>query len=257
MALTALEEDDGYTGAQRILPGGYRQLTERLADGLDIRTGVVVTEVSLRDPDRVGIRAGADRWQTRRAIITVPLGVLQAGTIRFDPPLPEEHQSAVAALGSGRFEKVVLRFAEPFWDDVDQIQVSTVPGAPFAGWYNLHRVTGAPVLMALNGGAAAAALDGMTADRRAARAAQTLAGIYGGRFRDPVAAQATDWWADEFARGSYSFTAVGSGVADREALAEPIADRLWLAGEAVAADTHSTVHGAWISGRTAARQACG
>lgn len=257
LALSAVAEEDGYPGAQRIMPGGYGQLTDRLADGLDVRTGVVVTEVSLRDPDRVGVRAATDTFTARRVIVTVPLGVLKAGAIRFDPPLPAAQRAAIDRIGFGRFEKVVLRFAEPFWDDVDQIGISAQPGTPFGGWYNLHRVTGQPILMALNGGAAAASLDGLTAERRTALAAATLAGIYPGRFREPVAAQSTDWWADEFSRGSYSFTAVGSGPPDRQALAEPVAERLWLAGEAVEAELHSTVHGAWMSGVRAAEAACG
>lgn len=257
LALSALDEDDGYPGAQRILPGGYGQLTDRLADGLDIRLSTPVTEVSLRNPDRVEVRAGDKTWTAAKVIVTVPLGVLQAGALRFDPPLPEPHRRAVDALGFGRFEKLVLRFDTAFWDDADQIQIAGAPGTPFAGWYNLHRVTGVPLLMALNGGAAATALDGMAPDRRAALAADTLARIYPGRFRAPVAAQSSDWGADEFSRGSYSFTAVGSGEDDREALGEPIGDRLWLAGEAVQPQWHSTVHGAWISGAAAARQACG
>ena len=58
-------------------------------------------------------------------------------------------------------------------------------------------------------------------------------------------------------RGSYSFTAVGSGEADREVLAEPIDGRLWFAGEAAHPTQHSTVHGAGSSGRSAAQQAAG
>lgn len=261
LALSALDEDDSYRGAQRILPGGYGQLADRLADGLDIRLSTPVTEVSLRNPDQVEVRAGSRTWTARAVIVTVPLGVLKAGAVRFDPPLPETHRRAVDALGFGRFEKLVLRFDTAFWDDgdqseADQILIDGAPGTPFAGWYNLHRATGVPLLMALNGAAAATALDGMPAERRAALAADTLARIYPGRFWAPVAAQSTDWGADEFSRGSYSFTAAGSGDHDREALGEPIADRLWLAGEAVQPQWHSTVHGAWISGAAAARQAC-
>ncbi len=257
LALSALDEEDGYPGPQRILPGGYGQLTDRLAGELDIRLSTPVTEVSLRQPGRVEVRAGDKTWTAGKVVVTVPLGVLKAGAIRFDPPLPEPHRRAVDALGFGRFEKLALRFDTVFWDDVDQIQIAAAPGTPFTGWYNLHRVTGVPLLMALNGGAAATALDGMPTERRAALAADSLARIYPGRFRAPIAAQSTDWGADEFSRGSYSFTAVGSSEDDREALGEPVDGRLWLAGEAVQPQWHSTVHGAWISGAAAARQACG
>ncbi len=255
LALRALDEEDSFAGAQRVFPAGYGQLTQRLAESVPVRLRVRVTSVSLRDPGRVVVDTSDGQWRAAKAIVTVPLGVLKSGAIRFDPPLPEGHQQAIKALGFGRFEKLVLRFDTAFWDDVDQIQVAGRPGQPFSGWYNLNRVAGRPALMAINGGAAAAAIDGMPLDRQTALATEVLAAIYPGRFRQPVAAQASGWWADEFSRGSYSFTAVGSGPKDREELAEPVGGRLWLAGEAVHPGLHSTVHGAWLSGRAAAEQA--
>lgn len=254
LALRALDEEDSFPGAQRVFPGGYGQLTQRLAESLPIRMKTRVNGISLHDPGRVVIDTDEGQWRAEKAIVTVPIGVLKSGAIRFDPPLPESHQRAIGALGSGRFEKLVLRFDKAFWDDVDQIQVAGRPGQPFTGWYNLNRFAGRPALMAINGGAAAAATDGAPLERQTALAGEVLAGVYPGRFRPPVAAQASAWWSDEFSRGSYSFTAVGSGPKDRETLARPVGGRLWLAGEAVHPVLHSTVHGAWLSGRAAAEQ---
>lgn len=255
LALRAFDEDDSFTGAQRVFPGGYGQLTQRLAEGLPVRLNTPVRVISLRAPDHVVIDTADGQWRAAKAIVTVPLGVLKSGTIRFDPQLPDSHRRAIDAIGFGRFEKLLLRFDTAFWHDVDQIQVAGRPGEPFMSWYNLNRVVGRPVLMALNGGAAAGAIDGMGLDRQTVLATEVLATIYPGRFRTPSAAQASGWWDDEFSRGSYSFTAVGSGRPDREALAEPVGGRLWLAGEAAHADLHSTVHGAWLSGRKAAERA--
>lgn len=255
LALRAFDEDDSFSGAQRVFPGGYGQLTQRLAEGLPVRLNTPVRALSLRDPDHVVVDTADGQWRAARVIVTVPLGVLKSGAMRFDPPLPESHQRAIDAIGFGRFEKLLLRFDTAFWDDVDQIQVAGRPGEPFMGWYNLNRVTGRPVLMALNGGAAAAAIHGMGLDQQTAVATGVLAAVYPGRFRPPAAAQASGWWDDEFSRGSYSFTAVGSGPRDREELAKPIEGRLWLAGEAAHAELHSTVHGAWLSGRKAAERA--
>lgn len=254
LALSALDEEDSFGGAQRIFPGGYGQLAQRLADQLPVELNAAVTAVSLTAADHVAVDTAGGRWRAAKVIVTVPLGVLKSGAIRFDPPLPVGHTRAIDRLGFGRFEKLVLRFDIAFWDDVDQIQVSGRPGAPFTGWYNLARVTGAPALMAINGGAAAAAVEEMTVERQSDLAAEVLAGIYPGRFRPPLAAQASRWWTDVFSRGSYSFTAVGSGQQDRVTLAEPVDDRLWLAGEAQHPTLHSTVHGAWLSGRAAAGQ---
>jgi monoamine oxidase len=250
-----LDEDDSFPGAQRVFPGGYGQLAQRLAEGLPVRFNSPVSAISRRG-ERVVVEADGRQWTAGKVIVTVALGVLKSGAIRFDPPLPAGHTRAIDRLGFGRFEKLVLRFDTAFWDDADQIQVLGTPGAPFTGWYNLNRVTGSPALMALNGGAAAVAAD-MPVERQIAAAGAVLAGIYPGRFRRPVDAQASNWWTDEFSRGSYSFTAVGSSRQDRITLGEPIDGRLWLAGEAQHPSLHSTVHGAWLSGQAAAEQAVG
>ena len=41
------------------------------------------------------------------AIVTVPLGCLKAGSITFDPPLPDWKASAIAKLGFGNLNKVM------------------------------------------------------------------------------------------------------------------------------------------------------
>lgn len=50
-------------------------------------------------------------------IVTLPLGVLKAGTVRFDPVLPAWKTDAIRRLGVGHLEKVALRFSDVFWDD--------------------------------------------------------------------------------------------------------------------------------------------
>jgi monoamine oxidase len=66
-------------------------------------------------------------------------------------------------------------------------------------------------------------------------------------------AQVQDWRTDPFARGAYSYLRVGGGGA-REALAAPVAGRLFFAGEATDVDQAGTVAGALESGKRAARE---
>lgn len=146
----------------------------------------------------------------------------------------------------------MLRFAKPFWEDVDLIRVDGAPGAPFAGWYNLHRVTGEPVLMALNGGAAAAALDGLPPRRIAELGARVLAGVYpgGSGSRSPPSPPIGGATNSAGAPTRSPPSAPASGIVRHWPSRSPGG---WLAGEAVWLNLHSTVHGAWISGRAAAR----
>lgn len=44
------------------------------------------------------------------ALVTVPLGVLKAGSISFLPPLPQRKQDAIARMGFGILNKVHTLF---------------------------------------------------------------------------------------------------------------------------------------------------
>lgn len=51
-----------------------------------------------------------------KAIVSVPLGVLQSRDIEFEPELPKDIVRAIDAMGSGILEKLVLKFDEVFWN---------------------------------------------------------------------------------------------------------------------------------------------
>ena len=61
------------------------------------------------------------------------------------------------------------------------------------------------------------------------------------------------WGTDSWARGAYSYALPGQADC-RAALAEPIDDRLFFAGEACSLHDFSTAHGAFLSGVAAADQ---
>jgi monoamine oxidase len=87
----------------------------------------------------------------------------------------------------------------------------------------------------------------------AASAVESLRTMFGSAVPDPVGSQISRWRQDPFARGAYSFKAVGSSRKDRKALFGADWDgRLLFAGEAASADQPSTVHGALITGRGSA-----
>lgn len=68
----------------------------------------------------------------------------------------------------------------------------------------------------------------------------------------PTAMQRSSWGRDSFARGAFSFDAVGAETGLREALAEPVGERLVIAGEATDVDAPGTFEGARASGLRAA-----
>ena len=178
LAVGAIDEGEEYPGGDEIVPGGYRQLLTPLLGGYEIRTSTPVARIA-HDADRVVVTTVAGESITAdRVLVTVPLGVLQAGSIAFDPPLPDAKRRSIDRLGMGVLEKVVLRFDAPFWDDTDLLGfVGTDPGG-FVEWLNLFPATTTPVLVGFNAGSVARTLTTRSDSAVVASAAAALAAMY-------------------------------------------------------------------------------
>jgi monoamine oxidase len=244
-----------YDGPDLVVPSGYDGLPVHLSPGLDVRLGAVVRGVESRR-DGVTVRTARETFHAQHVVVTLPLGVLKAGTVDFAPALPVPHRRAIAALGmgSGTLAKVWLRFPEVFWDDADWLEHVALVGerGRFHQWFNAARVTGGqPLLCGFLGGTYAARAEQRADTAVVADALGALRRMYGAFVPDPVGWQVPRWSTDRFARGSYSFHRVGSTPAMRSHLAAP-AGRVFLAGEATHRRFFATAHGAYLSGQRAA-----
>lgn len=70
----------------------------------------------------------------------------------------------------------------------------------------------------------------------------------------PLETVVTRWSQDEFARGSYSYVGPRASGDDYDALARPVQDHVFFAGEATSRHYPATVHGAYLSGVRAAQE---
>ena len=229
-----------FGGPDVILPGGYQELAQHLARGLTIRLGTEVSRVTY-DDSGVRLETTQGAVDADRAIVTVPLGVLKAGTIAFDPPLPEQKRRAIERLGFGLLDKVVLKFDQPFWPDTDVIGL-VGNDQPVSLLINGDVFADAPLLVGLRGGRDARQREALSDQDAVAQVVTAL------NAPNPTGALVTRWADDPYARGSYSFIAVGSSPDDMAALAEPVNSRLAFAGEATNPEFFATVHGAYQSG---------
>ena len=241
-------------GSQSRPLGGYGPLVSHLARALHpersrLLPSTVVRKVTYRDDgvtlDVVGV-AGEATYAARRAIVALPLGVLQAppgarGANTFEPALPSEKQAALAKLVMGPVRKVVLKFARPFWESLNGGSYRNAAffyggGGAFTVYWTQTPVRSAAVV-AWAGVPSAQAL-GAPDDDAVAIVARDGFGTMLGALAQTRAAYvgfAThDWQRDAF-RGAYSYVAVG-GEGPRAALARPVAGRLYFAGEATAGD---------------------
>lgn len=86
------------------------------------------------------------------AIVTVPLGVLKANLIKFEPKLPEWKLAAISELGVGNENKIALRFDKVFWPNVELLGIAAPTSYACGYFLNLHKATGHPVLVYMAAG---------------------------------------------------------------------------------------------------------
>lgn len=261
--------DQGQTSSQYRPLGGYAPLLRTLLGALDpdrvhVRLETAATSLTR---DRGGIvvdatsRGAALRVRAKAAIVSLPVGVLQAGTLRFEPELPPQKRDALAGLIMGPVVKLVLRFRTAFWERVNDERYRDAAflhraEAAFPTFWTTLPLRSAQ-LVAWAGGPKADALEREDTDARVERALADLRVLFG---NDPDpgdeldAVFAHDWQADPWSRGAYSYVATG-GTNARAELAAPVDGVLFFAGEATeSAAEAGTVAGALHSGQRAAAE---
>lgn len=111
-----------WAGDDLVVPSGYGNLVAAYGAGLDIRLNQPVSEIRWDGPD-VAVTTPSGTLHASACIITVPVGVLKAGAIRFTPELPARNRDALDGLGMGALTKIALKL------EGDRFGVT--PGASF------------------------------------------------------------------------------------------------------------------------------
>ncbi|HZO22312.1 MAG TPA: NAD(P)/FAD-dependent oxidoreductase [Steroidobacteraceae bacterium] len=197
-----------------------------------------------------------------RAIVTLPLGVLQsqdsANFVQFIPSLDKKRE-ALSGLASGAVLKLSLRFRRAFWERLDGGRYRDAaffhsPGAAFPTFW-APRPLRAPLLTAWVGGPKAARLSERPPHEIVAEALASLAALFHTAPAGAFELEATyfhNWQRDPLSQGAYSYVLVG-GTGARRLLAAPLEQTLFFAGEATEEDA-ATVPSALRSGTRAARE---
>jgi monoamine oxidase len=230
---------------------GYGALVARHFSDLPVSLGCPVRAIDWSGRD-VRVETGRGTLSAPAVIVTVPVGVLKSGAIRFTPGLPDSAQAALDGLGMGAYTKIGLRLdpakVEPAASG-DAVSVAT--DGPTI--YFEMGPFGRPLAVANLGGDLARDLCRAGEAAAIALATERLGAILGEKARGAVlAGRLAGWWTDPYARGSYSI--IGPGHADaRDRLREPLGRQVFFAGEALAGGGAMTVGGATLDGERAAR----
>lgn len=251
----------GEPAGQTRVRGGYGPLADWLLARIlakhgSVHCGHAVTAIDWRSNVQVAYRttAGTDGMiVAERAIIALPLAVLQQGAVAIHPALGD-HELAMRELEMGKVVKMVACFSRRVWPN--QLSFVHTDEGRFPTFWMRSR-NDAHQLVAWAGGHHAEALARRTPTQLLTLAITELATAIDASAT--TIADAVDHWhfhdytTDPFIRGAYSYTKVG-GTGAPQQLARPLGDRLFFAGEATDTDYEGTVAGALGSGQRAAEQ---
>jgi polyamine oxidase len=215
----------------------------------------------LRYPDEVHVLSPRGVFVGNVVVVCLPLGVLQAGDVTFDPPLSDEKAAAIAALSAGMATKLVLAFRTTrtgtmFWPSTTPLLATSLATQLWwpTGWgYDDRRTFLASCLV---GGAAVTRF--ANRDPREVGLTQ-LAHMLG---RDRVYGKALSWhrvkaWhADRWIKGGYSSVPAGvepDALRHLEACEDDTNPQLVFAGDYVGRHL-GAVHSAYQSGVEAVKR---
>ncbi len=262
MALGRQQRAEGEIEGERNwrVAAGYDGVTRFLRERVEAAGGKVVLGAEMVEVEwgeGAEVRCADGRvWRGRTVVVTVPLGVLQAGGVRFSPE-PARVLTAAGRMRMGRVSRATLVFRRRIWPEEMSFLLAreVLPGV----WWSARGGSGESLtLTGWVGGPRAEELLGLAEGELEVRVVAGLAGVLGleeGEVRKEMVRFYThDWEADVWTRGAYSWVPVGGLEASAE-MSEPVQRVLFFAGEHTDTSGHwGTVHGALRSGLRAGRQ---
>ncbi len=220
-----------------------------------VRLNAPVTRIAYgSDGVTVETRQG-ERFRTRMVLVTVSTGVLAAGKIQFEPPLPADKVAAIRGLPMGLLDKVILEFSTP--DVLPRKDGAAIEDAWLLYGGELDhqdddlafvlRPMGTLIAIGFFGGDRAWELEKLPDQGKEKMIELALAALSDMCTCDAgkalVRSRTTAWGADEWTLGAYSAALPGQANM-RQKLAEPIDHRLYFAGEAC---DYSTYNGSFAA----------
>lgn len=253
------ESDDDL---QYRIGGGYGTLVNYLQEkvnspGNSIILSAPVTEIQWSAGKVKAIADAGRNFEGDKVIMTIPLGVLQKGAIRFTPSLPN-HLRAFHDIGFGGVIKFFFEFKHAFWEDRIKKPLKDIAfvfsDAEIPTWWG-QLPDRRPVLTGWLGGPSTFETIG-NASVLYEKAIGSLQYIFNCSYHDVTGEiiqwHIADWVRDPFSCGAYAYPTTQTTKA-RTILSAPVNDTIYFAGEAMyEGAAMGTVEAALASGRDVA-----
>lgn len=231
---------------------GFGALIHHWGADVPVTTGCPVHSIRWDGPG-VQVETVQGTIRARAVIVTVSTGALAFGDITFTPDLPERHLEAIFDLPMGLLTKVPLQIEGtrlglmPF-DDI------LIERRARHDLYFLAFPFDLDLMVGFVGGDFAWEMEAAGREAAVDFVTDRLVDCFGSLARKAVRhGTMTNWSAERFVRGGYAAARPGKAHA-RAVLKDPVGDRIWFAGEALAGGLKQTAGGARLSGEAVAAE---
>jgi monoamine oxidase len=230
---------------------GYGTLLARLAAPLPLLLSTPVKTIEWWSRARIEVETTKGQFKTGLVILTVSTNVLTSGKIKLAPDLPKRHLEAATKLKLGSRDHVALELTgNPLGLRSDELVFEKADSRQTAAIFG--NMSGSTICVIDIGGNFGRDLSAKGEAAMIDFAINWLGGLYGTDMKGAVKRRhATRWNNEPWVLGAVSAAAPGA-QSSRKILAEPISNRIFLAGEATHETLWGTVNGAWESGERAA-----
>ncbi|KAI8595557.1 flavin-containing amine oxidoreductase-domain containing protein [Dissophora ornata] len=256
VSLKYMDAEDMPPGDHCMMADGYDRVLDVLRkdmDSVNIRLEHVVDQIEYNESN-VRISTNKGSFTADVVLVTLPLGVLKANSVKFSPPLPEQKLTAIERLGFGTMVKVVLSFPICFWPkDKHFINFLPIPSSipnrklcrhlnerqmkalttymnDLANYTSLMPIHGTPIMIAYMANDSAEVFEKLTEEEAMEVLVCQLSHYFDILVNDPAGSRPTKvymtrWNADPYARGSYTSIPVGAHQSDLAAFETPVGAR--------------------------------
>ena len=253
---STFEEEDYFITDSR----GYEHIVQRemqsilQPDDTRLRFREEVVEIRYDDTSVTVLTSFNNTYQGDYAVLTVSIGVLQKGSVRFVPPLPYWKKELFHKMRMRTYTKIFLHFPYKFWGDTEMTLLASERRGYWPVWDNSEyagrQPAGTNIFMCTVTGQEADRIRRMTPAQVRNEAMQVLRQMYGPSIPEADDILIPDWHSDPLTYGSYSSWPLGFSELDHLLMGQALGS-LHFAGEAYA-DDWATVTGAYESGRETA-----
>ena len=208
-----------------------------------------VNEIDYQN-DMIVTKTSNDIYTSDKVVLTTPIKVLQNNSVSFIPELPNEYKSAIDNVDFPPGIKVFVEFSERFYPDM--VLDGDLGGNNEKIYYDaaFKKDSNKHVLALFYVGDNANDFTGLPDEAAIINKVLTeLDQMFNGKATQFYKNHTVQNWSNEpFIQGSYSHYTNSEHENTRNTLIQPVNNKVYFAGEAIAERDHSTVHGAGLSG---------